>query len=150
MEYTKLGNIIQFQRGYDLPESKRVIGEIPVISSSGISGSHNTFKQTGENVITGRYGTIGEVYYYNGECWPLNTTLFVKDFLGNNPKYVYYLLKHVLKIDGKDKSTIPGVDRNVLHEMVVPFCQDIVEQKKLIRILESIDGKIDLNNKINR
>ena len=53
-----------------------------------------------------------------------------------------------MSIDGKDKSTVPGVDRNVLHQMEIPFCQDIKEQKELIRILEKLDERIDLNRTI--
>ena len=148
---TKLERVLELHRGYDLPERERKEGNVPIISSSGYSGLHNDCKCDGENVITGRYGTIGEVFYHEGECWPLNTALYVSDFKENNPKYVYYLLKYILKmsIDGKDKSTVPGVDRNVLHQMEIPFCQDIKEQKELIRILEKLDERIDLNRKIN-
>ncbi len=144
----ELGDILQFQRGFDLPESKRVDGLVPIYSSSGLSGWHNKGKCKGPNVITGRYGTIGEVFFYDGECWPLNTALFVKDFKGNNPQYVYYLLKHVLKIDGKDKSTVPGVDRNVLHMMKVPFCSNVTLQKKVIQPLLLVDRLIETNNRI--
>lgn len=148
---TKLERVLELHRGYDLPERERKEGNVPIISSSGYSGLHNDCKCDGENVITGRYGTIGEVFYHEGKCWPLNTALYVSDFKENNPKYVYYLLKYILKmsIDGKNKSTVPGVDRNVLHQMEIPFCQDIKEQKELIRILEKLDERIDLNRKIN-
>ena len=148
---TLLGNILELHRGYDLPERERIEGNVPVISSSGYSGMHNQYKCDGENVITGRYGTIGEVFFHYGKCWPLNTALYVSDFKGNVPKYIYYLLKYALKmsIDGKDKSTVPGVDRNVLHKMNIPFCHDIDEQKKIIRVLELIDKKIEVNNMIN-
>ena len=148
---TKLERVLELHRGYDLPERERKEGNVPIISSSGYSGLHNDCKCDGENVITGRYGTIGEVFYHEGKCWPLNTALYVSDFKENNPKYVYYLLKYILKmsIDGKDKSTVPGVDRNVLHQMEIPFCQDIKEQKELRRILEKLDERIDLNRKIN-
>ena len=108
----RLGDILELQRGFDLPTSKRIDGEVPIISSSGYSGYHNNHKCEGENVITGRYGTIGEVYYHNGKCWPLNTALFVKDFKGNIPKYIYYLLKNVFnmyRVSGNDKSTVPGI-----------------------------------------
>lgn len=63
----KLGDVATLHRGYDLPEASRTKGSIPVISSSGISGWHNTAKLHGENVITGRCGTIGEVL----SQWPL-------------------------------------------------------------------------------
>lgn len=143
-----MGTILQLHRGYDLPESKRENGSVPVISSSGFSGWHNTSKCSGQNVITGRYGTIGEVFYHDGECWPLNTALYVSDFKGNDPRYIYYLLKQVLKIDGKDKSTVPGVDRNVLHDMTIPFIYGAEKQSKTISILKYIDEKVEANESI--
>lgn len=139
------------QRGYDLPTKDRRNGEIPVISSSGISGYHDTHKCHGENVITGRYGTIGEVFYYDGNCWPLNTTLYVKDFHGNNPRYIYYLLKNVLsscKVDGRDKSTVPGIDRNVIHQLDIYHFDDKDYQKDLCAVLKSMDDLFDNNLKI--
>ena len=147
----QMENVLELHRGYDLPERERCDGIIPIISSSGYSGCHNQFKCDGENVITGRYGTIGEVFFYEGKCWPLNTALYVSDFKGNYPRYIYYLLKYVLKssVDGKDKSTVPGVDRNVLHQMQVPYCSGFQNQKNLIKILENIDKKIELNKHIN-
>lgn len=138
-------------RGYDLPNAQRKPGNVPVISSSGISGSHSIAKLDGENVITGRYGTIGEVFYHNGPCWPLNTTLFVEDFHGNDPKYVAYLLEvmlNALQIDGTDKSTVPGVDRNVLHDLTVPYISGFESQKAVTTVLAAIDGKIANNKKL--
>lgn len=144
-----LGEIIEFQRGFDLPTAQRIEGGYPVISSSGFTGTHNKFKCEGENVVTGRCGTIGEIYYYNGKCWPLNTSLFIKDFKGNLPKYIYYLLKHILKVDGKDKSTVPSVDRNVLHMMMVSYQKDKNYQQKIVEVLSKIDDKIQNNIRIN-
>ena len=148
---TQMIQVLELHRGYDLPEKDRHEGTVPVISSAGYSGRHDQYKCDGENVITGRYGTIGEVFYHEGKCWPLNTALYVSDFKGNYPRYVYYLLKYVLKsaTDGKDKSTVPGVDRNVLHQMNIPFCEKIRVQKEMVRILVDIDKKIETNIKIN-
>ena len=147
----KVDDILELHRGYDLPERERVDGDVPIISSSGYSGSHNQYKCSGENVVTGRYGTIGEVFYHVGNCWPLNTALYVSDYKGNYPRYIYYLLKYLLKlsIDGKDKSTVPGVDRNVIHQMMVPYCKEKEKQKKQISILEAIDKRIEINSKLN-
>jgi len=142
---TLLGDVCQLHRGYDLPNQNRIDGPYPVISSSGISGMHHDYKCDGENVITGRYGTIGEVYYYNGKCWPLNTALFVSNFFDNYPKYIYYFLKCTLKVDGKDKSTVPGVDRNVLHALKVSCFSDKDYQIEIASVLSCIDAKIDLN-----
>ena len=118
-------------------------------SYSGYSGFHNNYRCEGENVITGRYGTIGEVYYHNGKCWPLNTALFVMDFKGNVPRYIYYLLKNVLnmyRVSGNDKSTVPGIDRKVIHEMLVPFHENICDQQSIGGVLYCNDKKIDIRS----
>lgn len=147
----KVGSVLELQRGYDLPTQSRLAGKIPIISSSGYSGYHNEFKCDGENVITGRYGTIGQVYYYNGKCWPLNTSLYVKDFKGNIPKYIYYFLKNILKlyqVNGNDKSAVPGIDRKIIHEMCVPFHEDKDYQKDICSVLNCLDYKITTNSHI--
>lgn len=140
---------MSFKRGYDLPESTRRIGPFPVISSAGISGYHDEYKVAGEGVVTGRYGTLGEMHYYNGKYWPHNTALYVTDFKGNLPKYVYYLLSCLGRMDTGDKSTVPGVNRNDLHELKIPVIKDKQAQKSIAAVLSVLDAKIDLNNRIN-
>lgn len=146
---TRLGNILNFKRGYDLPESVRRPGPYPVISSAGVSGFHDEYKVCGEGVVTGRYGTLGEMHYYDGRYWPHNTALYVADFKGNVPKYVYYLLTCLGRLATGDKSTVPGVNRNDLHELVIPVINDKVAQKKIAAVLSAIDIKIELNSRIN-
>ena len=144
----RLGDILNLKRGYDLPAYKREEGIYPVISSSGTSGYHNEYKVTGTGVVIGRYGTLGEVYFVDGEYWPHNTALYVTDFKGNDPKYVYYLMKCLGNLKVADKSTVPGVNRNDLHELVVP-CVDCDSQKLVAAVLSTFDAKIELNNRIN-
>lgn len=111
-----LGEVITLKRGYDLPESRRVEGEIPIVTSSGITGYHNEKKFDGSGVVTGRYGTLGEVFYVEGPYWPHNTALYVRDFKGNNPRFISYFLKEFLRYTKSDKAAVPGVNRNDLHQ----------------------------------
>ncbi len=76
----KLGDVVTLQRGFDLPKNKRKEGKVPIVSSSGVSGYHATAKVAAPGVVTGRYGTLGEVFHIKKEFWPLNTTLYVRDF----------------------------------------------------------------------
>ena len=76
----KLGEVATLQRGFDLPTSTRRPGNVPVISSSGFSGTHDTAMVFAPGVVTGRYGTVGELFWIEKDFWPLNTSLFVKDF----------------------------------------------------------------------
>jgi type I restriction enzyme S subunit len=57
----RLGDEVTLQRGYDLPANARTVGNVPVVSSAGISGYHTKGKASGPGVVIGRYGTLGAV-----------------------------------------------------------------------------------------
>lgn len=141
-----LGDVMTLKRGHDLPESSRREGAIPIISSSGVTGFHSEAKAASPGVITGRYGTIGEVYYVEEDYWPLNTALYVVDFHGNHPRFVAYFLKHVLKGYQSDKAAVPGVDRNVLHAMPVK-APDTLIQTRIADILSAYDDLMENNRR---
>ncbi|MFC6661191.1 restriction endonuclease subunit S [Deinococcus multiflagellatus] len=144
-----LGDVLTLQRGHDLPSQKRSSGSVPIVSSSGISDYHNSAAASGPGVVTGRYGTIGEVFYIEGDYWPLNTTLYVKDFKGNHPKFVYYLLKTIDFHQFNDKSSVPGVNRNHAHQARVSIPHPDT-QRQIAAILSAFDDKIELNRQMNR
>jgi type I restriction enzyme S subunit len=138
-----LGNVITLKRGYDLRKVDLSLGDVPVISSSGLMGYHNIAKVNGPGVVTGRYGTIGEVYYVEEDFWPLNTTLYVEDFKGNYPLFIYYLLQALDFRKFSDKTGVPGVNRNDLHKINVAI-PSMPEQQKISEILNAWDKLIKL------
>ena len=115
----KLGEVALLKRGYDLPDRLRERGNYQIISSSGVTDNHIEYKVKGPGVVTGRYGTIGKVFYTNEDFWPLNTSLYVKDFMGNDSKFVYYLLHTINWQSYSTKSAVPGIDRNEVHQEMV-------------------------------
>lgn len=146
---TTLGEFITLKRGYDLPKSKRNDGNIPVISSSGYSGTHDVPMVKGPGVVTGRYGTIGEVFYVVDDFWPINTTLYVSDFKGNSPLFVYYLLQTIDFYAYSDKAAVPGINRNHVHMANIRVPKSVLDQEKIASILKRIEDRIHVNEKIN-
>src|SRR5262245_7335706 len=142
----RLGDVITLKRGHDLPESQRHDGEVPIVSSSGITGYHNEPKAKAPGVVTGRYGTLGEVFYIEQDYWPLNTALYVTDFKGNHPRFVAYFLQNVLKNYQSDKAAVPGVNRNDLHDMKIRST-DPQSQEKIASILSVYDDLIENNQR---
>ena len=138
----RLGDVLTLKRGHDLPEHSRQEGDIPVVSSSGITGWHKEAKAKAPGVITGRYGTIGEVFFLEEDYWPLNTALYVIDFKGNDPRFSAYLLRNTLKGYQSEKAAVPGVDRNVLHEIRVR-APDHPTQLRITEILAAYDNLIE-------
>lgn len=57
-------------------------GTVPITPSSGVVVFHNQEKSKGPDVITGRYGTIGNAFFAKQSYWPLNTAPCVKYFKG--------------------------------------------------------------------
>lgn len=142
----RLGDVLTLKRGHDLPEHSRQDGDVPVVSSSGITGRHKEAKAKAPGVVTGRYGTIGEVFYLEEDYWPLNTALYVIDFKGNDPRFSAYFLRNVLKGYQSEKAAVPGVDRNVLHEIKVR-APDATIQRRITEILSAYDDLIENNRR---
>jgi len=139
--YQKLGVVAELQRGFDLPSRKRISGNVPIISSGGLSGYHNEAKVKAPGIVTGRYGSIGDVFYIQESFWPLNTSLWVKNFFGNDTKFIYFLLSGFNFKKFSDKTGVPGVNRNDLHAVNV-YVPPFSEQQRIAKILTAWDKAI--------
>ncbi|MGI8603322.1 MAG: restriction endonuclease subunit S [Verrucomicrobiales bacterium] len=140
----RLGGVVTLKRGYDLPVQDRTPGDFPIVSSSGVTGFHAVPKVKGPGVVTGRYGTLGEVFYICEDFWPLNTSLYVQDFKGNDPRFVAYFLGHLDLGSRNAAGAVPGVNRNHLHAMAVrvPY---VPEQRRIAETLAAYDDLIEKN-----
>jgi type I restriction enzyme S subunit len=141
-----LGDVLTLQRGYDLPSHARREGAIPIVSSSGVTGTHAEAKVAGPGVVTGRYGTLGEIHFVPGAFWPLNTTLYVRDFKGNDPRFVAYFLQTLNFANRSAAAAVPGINRNDLHRIPV-HCPDLHEQHRIASILSAYDDLIENNTR---
>ncbi len=147
---TTIGEQVTLQRGFDITRIEQKLGKIPVISSGGISSFHDKAQVAGPGVILGRKGVVGSVYYIESDYWPHDTTLWVKDFHGNDPRFVYYFFKNfaprLIKLDVG--SANPTLNRNHVHptETIWPSHPT---QHAIARILGSLDDKIELNRQMN-
>ena len=152
LKKVKIGEVLELQRGYDLPSSMMKNGDVLVAGSNGIIGKHNVERSNTPCITVGRSGSVGKVHYYDLPTWAHNTALFVKDFKGNDPKYLYYFLKnlHLDKMFSSESSVVPSLDRKVVHSLVVPFHYNVTEQNQIAQVLSLIDKKIALNRAINQ
>lgn len=143
----QLKRAVTFQRGHDLPTDERQEGEIPVVSSAGVSSKHNRAAAKGPGIVTGRYGTIGQFYLVNDDYWPLNTTLYSIDLHGNEPRFLRYMLEKLspLFLLNAVKSAVPGIDRNDVHPIqtaIPPLPEQVAIADYLDRETVYIDGMI--------
>lgn len=147
---TTIGDQATLQRGFDITKVEQRPGKVPVISSGGISSYHDTVGVKGPGVVLGRKGVVGSVYYIEEDYWPHDTSLWVKDFHGNYPRFVYYFFKSVApQIARMDVgSANPTLNRNHVHPMPIVW-PPLPEQKAIASVLGALDDKIELNRRMN-
>ena len=148
---TEFINVVKMQRGFDLPVQDRVQnGKIPVFGSNGALDRHNVAKVFGGGVITGRSGTIGKVYYTEGDYWPLNTSLFSVDTHGNNIIYLAHLLQLFDLSRFTEGTGVPTLNRNKFHNQQI-IDVSLAEQEEFAAFVEQIDkSKFEIQQSLEK
>lgn len=148
-EKTPLNEFITLQRGFDLPKGDRAEGTVPVVASTGVGGYHDSAKVDAPGVVIGRSGSIGGGQYIQEPFWPLNTTLWVKDFKGHDPRFIYYLMRSIDFTKFNVGSGVPTLNRNHLSSLLVNEL-GLDREKAISKQLGDIDDKIALNTQTNQ
>jgi type I restriction enzyme S subunit len=78
------------------------------------------------------------------DFWPLNTTLYVRDFKGNDPLFVSYFLRTLDLAQQNAAAAVPGLNRNVLHLLPVRI-PSLLTQRRISAILSAYDDLIEVN-----
>jgi len=143
---TTLGEMVTFQRGFDITKKEQRSGPYAVISSSGPKSTHCEFKVKGLGVVIGRKGSLGTVFFSKDDFWPHDTTLWVKDFHGNDEKFAYYFLQtmHLEQYDAGASN--PSLNRNHIHLIPILY-PPLPTQRKIAAILSAYDDLIENNTR---
>lgn len=143
-----LDDLMCLQRGFDLPTPKRHDGCVPVVGAAGVSGSHNVAAVQGPGVVVGRAGaSMGKATYVAEDFWPLNTSLFVTDFRGNVPRFVYYRLSLIDFSGYNSGAAQPMLNRNYIKQIEI-ILPSRPEQEAIAELLGALDDKIATNERI--
>jgi len=120
------------------------------MGSAGQNGFHDTALAPGPGIVVGRSGaSFGKIHYCSEAYWPHNTTLYVTDFKGNNPRFAYYFLSAIDFSRYNSGSAQPSLNRNYIYSIPVSFPEPI-EQRAIAHILGALDDKIELNRQMNQ
>jgi type I restriction enzyme, S subunit len=142
-----LGEVLNFQRGYDITRREQRPGDVPVVSSGGVSSYHDEAISSGPGVVIGRKGTLGRTFFLSGPYWPHDTTLWVTDFKGNDERFVYYLLRSLDFRRFDVGSANPTLNRNHIHPLEVAL-PPIEQQRGIAATLGALDDKIASNRRV--
>lgn len=144
----QLGEIVTLNYGKALKESDRIDGQFPVLSSSGITGTHIDYMVKGPGIVVGRKGSAGNVIWVEKDFWTIDTAYWVS--LKKNDidlKWVYLLLQSLNLVDLAITTAIPGLNRDDAYEQIV-YIPPIDEQKKIVNEYSMIRTTIDRSSMI--
>jgi type I restriction enzyme S subunit len=116
-----------------------------------VSSFHDTAAAPGPGVVLGRKGVVGSVFYLSDAYWPHDTTLWVKDFHGNDPRFIYYVFRSLARrLATMDVgSANPTLNRNHVHPLKVRWPRSLDEQRGIATTLGALDDKIELNRRMS-
>lgn len=134
--------VATLEYGSSLTKYERTKGDFPVVGSNGIDGFHNEFLVEAPCIIVGRKGSAGKVNYYEQNCYPIDTTFYVKLNKETLPKYFYYFLKslNLQELSGKGIGT-PGLNRNDVHALTINI-HSVDKQKEIVAEIEKAEREI--------
>ena len=147
-EIKTIEDICSFEYGKSLPKKERIKGPYPVMGSNGITGFHNKFLIKGPAIIIGRKGSSGEVVWEDRDCFPIDTTYYVK--LKDEQvrlKFLYFVLKKLELKSLSGGTGIPGLNRNDAYKINISM-PSIEEQDSLLSEIEEQQKGVDACKKL--
>lgn len=147
-ELLRLGDVLTFEYGDNLPADTRQGGEIPVYGSNGQVDTHTEANVDRAGIIIGRKGSIGEVEFSNEPFWAIDTTYYISsEETDENLRFIHYLLQDMELERLNAASAIPGLNRNDAYNLntLVP---PLSEQRKIATVLYTVDRAIEKTEEI--
>lgn len=138
-------DVCTLEYGASLPKDKRVNGPYPVVGSNGITGYHNEYLIEGPAIVVGRKGSAGEVTLIEKNCFPIDTTYYVKQTNQSESeiKYLYWLLKTLDLPELKGGAGIPGLNRTDVYEARLIPLPPLEIQKEIMAEIEGYQNVIN-------
>ena len=138
-------DVCTLEYGASLPKAKRVEGPFPVVGSNGITGYHSDFLIKGPAIVIGRKGSAGEVTFIQENCFPIDTTYYVKQ---TNPSesdriYLYWVLKSLKLQELRGGAGIPGLNRSEVYQTHKIPLPPLEVQKEIVAEIEGYQKVID-------
>ncbi len=146
-QHVSLGDVLPFRYGKGLPERNRTeTGEYSVVSSAGVTGTHDTALTSGPSVVIGRKGTIGATYYCPEPVWPIDTAFYVEPSESVEIRFAYYLLSSMPFRRMNNDSAVPGLNRVQAEQLQIDL-PPLEEQRAIAATLGALDDKIESNRR---
>lgn len=138
----RVRDLFELKYGKALKAEVRKGGDVAVFGSNGIVGSHNVSLGKGPVVLIGRKGSVGAVHLHKGSFWAIDTTYFLDDFRGLDPRYVAFAFRYADLSKLESSSAIPGLSRELIYDesLLIP---PVTEQERIVAKVEELLARVN-------
>lgn len=138
-----LGEICKLEYGNNLTDKMRNGGSVPVYGSAGIVGWHDKPLTKSPTLIVGRKGSVGNVFYSDIPCFPIDTTYYVEETVcKENLRWLELFLSNFNLRQLNMATAVPGLNRNIAHLIQIPL-PPLEEQKQIAALFQSIETAME-------
>ena len=148
-EHLRLGEMIRLMYGKALPQDMRVPGEVAVVGSGGVVGSHTEGLVSGPAVVVGRKGSVGTVHWIDRDAYPIDTTFWVEPIDELPLPYLHRLLESLPLNSMSSDSAVPGLNREHAYSLLLP-AHDREDINRFARDVEGLIARSSLAERENQ
>ena len=141
---TKIGNVLSIGSGRDYKHLED--GNIPVYGTGGYMLSVDSYLYDGESVCIGRKGTINKPIFLKGKFWTVDTLFYTHTFRSITPRFCYYLFTTIDWLKYNEASGVPSLSKVAIENISISI-PDLVTQKQICAVLDSMTDKLDIEQK---
>lgn len=148
MQLTRLETVLSFANGRTSPDRTEK-ATIPVYGSNGLIGKAQEANSPPSTIVIGRVGSYcGSVHYSTGSCWVTDNAIKATAKADNDPRFLYYLLKHLDLNNWRSGSGQPLLNQATLNAIEAPIPSPVV-QREISEMIGGLDDRITLLRETN-
>lgn len=141
---TQLRHVARMAYGAALASEVRSDGDVVVMSSGGVTGTHNAANTVAPCIVIGRKGSYGSVHWSDDAAFVIDTAYYIDNrFTSCDLRWLYYALRSVDLRGVSQDVGVPGLSREAAYNVRLPDVPSLEEQNQIADFLDDQVALLD-------